>query len=504
MPRAIIALVFVLGLVLPSTPPTIAAPIDDWLTTTPEEQGMDSAKLADALLAMQQEVPNLHSFLLIRDGKVVVDASFYPYDGTTPHDLASVTKSVMTTLIGIAIDQGELQLDDPVLSFFPDREVANRDERKERMTVRDLASMTSGLACFWQPDEPTLQEMEESADYVQFTLDLPMVAEPGTTWEYCSPGMHLLSAILTQATGMTALDFAYDTLFGPLGMREVIWPADPNGYNNGWGNLMLHPRDAAKLGQLWLNGGEWNGRRIVSAEWVEAAVTSKATTTSEGQDYGYGWWITREGAVGREFSARGRGGQYIAVFPDFNAFAMITGSGTYGPSDVTDLLLPALVDPTKAIPANPEGMAKLAETVAALSAPPDPTPVPALPPTAVEISGKTYTFTANSLGIVSFRLDFDQSAEARLTAELEGDSGPQTLPLGLDGLYRFTPGDYGFPLGLRGIWTDQQTFAVDYDMIASNDAILLLLSFADDTVTITASERTHEGAVQFEGTVVVS
>jgi CubicO group peptidase (beta-lactamase class C family) len=502
MPRAVVALLFVLGLVLPAVPHAVAAPTDGWPTTTPEEQGMDSARLADALLTMQQEVPNLHGFLLIRDGKIVVDASFYPYDGSTPHDLASVTKSVMTTLIGIAVDQGKLRLDQPVVSFFPDREIANLDERKERMTVADLASMTSGLDCVWQPDEPTLREMEASDDMVQFTLDLPMVAEPGTTWEYCSPGMHLLSAILTEATGMTALDFGYDALFGPLGMREVIWPADSNGYNHGWGDLMLYPRDAAKLGQLWLNGGSWNGRQIVSPEWVEAAVTSHATTTEDGQDYGYGWWITREGAVGQEFSARGRGGQYVVVFPAFQALAMITGSDNYGPADVTDLLLPALVDPTKAIPANPEGMERLTGTIAALSAAPDPTPVPPLSATALEISGKTYTFEPNPLGIVSLRLDFDQSAEAKLTAVLEGDPGPATLPVGLDGVFRLTPGDYGFPLGLRGSWSDASTFVIDYDMIANNDAIVLILSFADATVTVTASERTHEGEVHFVGTVV--
>jgi CubicO group peptidase (beta-lactamase class C family) len=247
MSRAAIALLVLLGLVLPSVPRIAAAPTDGWPTTTPEEQGLDSAKLADALLAMQQKVPDIHSFLLIRDGKVVVDASFYPYDGSTPHDLASVTKSVMTTLIGIAADQGKLRLDQPVLSFLPDRTIANRDSRKERITVAQLASMTSGFDCVGEPDEPTLAAMQASDDWVQFTLDLPMVAEPGSRWEYCSPGMHLLSAILTKATGMTALDFAWANLFGPLAMREVIWPADPQGITHGWGDLHLHPRDAADL-----------------------------------------------------------------------------------------------------------------------------------------------------------------------------------------------------------------------------------------------------------------
>jgi CubicO group peptidase (beta-lactamase class C family) len=159
-----------------------------------------------------------------------------------------VTKSVTTTLVGIAADQGKLRLDDPVLSFFPDRAVANRDARKERVTVAHLASMTSGLDCVATPDEPTLAEMTASADWVQFTLDRPMVAEPGTTFSYCSPGMHLLSAVLTRATGMSELDFARQNLFEPLGIRDVVWPVDPQGFNHGWGDVYLYPRDAAKLG----------------------------------------------------------------------------------------------------------------------------------------------------------------------------------------------------------------------------------------------------------------
>ena len=184
MPRAVIALLFVLGLVLPSSPSAAqSTTLNDWTTTTPEEQGIDSAKLAAALVAMRDELYGLHSLLVIRDGKALVDATFYPYDGTSPHDLGSVTKSVLTTLIGIAVEQGKLQLDDSVLSFFPDRTIANRDERKERITVADLASNASGLACLREPVEPTRAAMTASDDWVRFVLDLPMTAEPGSTRE---------------------------------------------------------------------------------------------------------------------------------------------------------------------------------------------------------------------------------------------------------------------------------------------------------------------------------
>jgi CubicO group peptidase (beta-lactamase class C family) len=203
-----------------ATSPTPAT-ATEWPLSTPEQHGVDSGLLADALVAIRDQIPYVHSVTIVQDGRLVLDAYFYPYDGSSPHDVASVTKSITTTLVGIASDQGLLSLDDPVLSFFPDHDIANRDERKERITVGDLAAMRSGFACEAEPDEPTLAAMEASPDYVQFALDLPMAAEPGTTFAYCSPGTHVLSAILTQATGMTEFEFAQRELFGPLGFGTL-------------------------------------------------------------------------------------------------------------------------------------------------------------------------------------------------------------------------------------------------------------------------------------------
>jgi CubicO group peptidase (beta-lactamase class C family) len=134
-----------------SRPPSPAYwPTQGWLSSTPEQQGLDSAKLAEALLTMRENNVNIHSLLIIRNGRLVTNAYFYPYDGQTPHMLASVTKSLMTSLIGIAADQGKLDLDDPMVSFFPDRTIANLDDAKKRITVAHLASMSSGFSPpFW-------------------------------------------------------------------------------------------------------------------------------------------------------------------------------------------------------------------------------------------------------------------------------------------------------------------------------------------------------------------
>jgi CubicO group peptidase (beta-lactamase class C family) len=501
MSRIFLAAFVLLGLLLPSTRVASGQGPSPWPTTTLEEQGFDSNAMADVLLGLHEDIPALHSLLLIRDGKVAVDASFYPYDGSTPHELASVTKSVMTTLIAIAADEGYLELDQPMLDFFPDREVASVDDRKERVTVADLASMTGGLDCAWQPDEPTLDEMRAADDWIQFALDRPMVAEPGERWEYCSPDMHLLSAILTEATGMTALDFGWRYLFGPLGMREVIWPADPQGYSHGWGDIYLYPRDAAKLGQLWLNGGTWEGQRIVSEAWVTAAVQPISRTSNPDDDYGYGWWVDHESEVGGEFRASGRSGNYVIVYPALEIIVVTTGGSDFSSGDVTDRIGAVLVDPAGPIPANAEGAARLDDVIAELAEPPPAEAVPALPAVATEVSGVTWTFPASPLTIERLAVTFDGSAEATLAVDLQ-DQPPLVARIGLDGAYRFTPFDYGFPLALRGAWVDEDTFVIEWTEVANRDTVLLEATFTGDTVTVSSREVTHQDVMQVEGTAV--
>ena len=192
---AVLAFVIIPQMLKPKPPDYY--PTQGWRESTPEEQGFDSVKLAEGLQAIQEQDIAIDSLLAIRDGKVLLDAYFYPYDGTTVHDMASVTKSVMTTLIAIAAGQGKLELDQPMLSYFPERAIANLDERKERITVRHLTGMVNGFVsgCL-SGDLSTISRMTSQPNWVQAALDREMAHEPGTVFCYDSPGMHLLSAIL--------------------------------------------------------------------------------------------------------------------------------------------------------------------------------------------------------------------------------------------------------------------------------------------------------------------
>ncbi|MBI4601838.1 MAG: serine hydrolase [Planctomycetes bacterium] len=160
-------------------------PTSGWRTASPESRGIDSAALAEALLHARASGSHVHSLLVVRGGYLVLEAYFHPYDGDAPHDVASVSKSVTSTLVGIAIDRGHLAgVDQRLTDVFASRPIAHRDERKDRVTIESLLTMTSGLDCRYEPAEATLREMRESPDWVQFMLDLPMAAEPETRFVY--------------------------------------------------------------------------------------------------------------------------------------------------------------------------------------------------------------------------------------------------------------------------------------------------------------------------------
>jgi CubicO group peptidase (beta-lactamase class C family) len=461
-----------------------ADPFEDLLpNSTPEEHGLDSAKLAEGLLAMKERGTQIHSLTIVRDEAVILDAYFSPYDGSTYHDLASVTKSIMTTLIGIAIDQEKLRLDDPMLSFFFGREIANLDERKEKITVAHLASMSAGLECDPIDDEITLNDMRASEDWVQFALDQPVVREPGTRFAYCGLEMHMLSAILQRATGMTALDFGRLYLFEPLGIHDVYWPADPQGVMHGWGDIALRPRDMAKLGSLFLHQGKWGDRQIISPRWVESATEPQMTGTGKIEDYGYGWWISPENAEWAYFLATGRGGQKIRVVPPLNIVLVTTGAGVE-PSEVDPFIVAAIVDREKPLPANPEGLERLQAALLAIARGPEPQPVPPLPPAAKAISGQTFVFEQNRIGLLSLRLDFDDSAEAILHLEVANEPGPRLIAIGLDGVYRSSRS--GRPILARGSWAEAKTFEIDYNEGPGMAMYTIHMYFEGDTLIFDA------------------
>jgi CubicO group peptidase (beta-lactamase class C family) len=446
---------------------------------------MDSALLAEGIdYLLEQDGFDIHSLTVIRDGHIVTDAYFYPFRDGWLHDLASVTKSFTSTLVGMAIDAGDIEgVEQSVLDLMGDRSVANVDSDKESMTVEDLLTMSPGFECTHDPPDATTMEMMTTPDWVQFAIDQPMTATPGTRWVYCSPGSHLLSAIIQESTGMKAADYASERLFAPLGITDVVWATDPRGYNRGWGDLMMAPHDMAKLGYLYLHGGEWDGQPVLPAEWVRTA-TSPAVVPY----YGYQWWLDPAESV---YLADGRGGQRIFVFPERDLVVATTGGGGRDQYGVLDRLLDEYILPAvKAddpLPPDPEGQASLDARVREAAAPSvdEAMPVPPLPETARRVSGRTFVLDANPVGAQSATLTFPGGAEASFAVRFADGSGFEWL-IGLDGVPRLGTGLGGLPAAATGAWTSDDEFVIELDEIGGIDKDRA-------TVTIDGDRATFQG-----------
>ena len=286
-------------------------PTNGWRTSTPEEQGMDSKKLADMVVEINARNMKIHSLLVIRNGYLVSENYFNGYKADDRHEIASVVKSFIGTLAGIALYKGYIAgTDQRVVDFFSDRSIKALDKRKEAMTVEDLLTMTSGLD---YAEAANYDAAQQNPDVVQYMLDLPMVREPGAKWVYCTGCSYLLSDIVRRTSGMGALDFAEQYLLKPLGITDFRWSGAATKDPPGVYGMHLRPRDMAKLGYLYLRKGQWDGQQIVSSEWVQRA-TQKRTDVDADPHFGYGYhWFTVPAMEG--YAALGGGGQIILVIP---------------------------------------------------------------------------------------------------------------------------------------------------------------------------------------------
>jgi len=414
-------------------------PTASWEVSTPEAQGVASSALVELVdFGAKNEMDSL---LVVRHGRIVAEAYYAPFRPGMRHLVNSVTKAVVGTLAGIAVQRGEIaSVDEPVLESFPWRAVANAEGSKAQLKIAHLLDMTSGLD--WNepltsaPPE-TMLEMARSRDWVGFVLDRPMAHAPGTAFNYNSGDWHLVSAILARKTWLDTLEYARRTLFAPLGIADATWRADPQGVRSGGFGLSLQPRDMAKIGYLYLQRGRWAGQRIVSEAWIDrvfhATVDMNLGSTPRFR-YGSGWWTIPEK---RAYLAVGFLRQLIIVLPESDLVAVVTGRRNYPFLPLIDRLSAAAAAKT-ALPADPEGNARLADRVrdATLE---KATPVGPASPLAATISGRVWRFDLNPLGLRSLMLDLTAS-EPRFRADYEGGSAgaPRRIegPIGLDGISR--------------------------------------------------------------------
>jgi CubicO group peptidase (beta-lactamase class C family) len=479
--------VFAWGLALALAGPAAAQdlwPTKGWQTASPESQGMSARELAGLVTFGIDN--GMDSVLVTRHGRIVAEAYYAPFTAGQKHRINSATKSVIGSLVAIALKDGTLKsVDQRVLDFFPDRTFANTDDRKKAITLQSLLDMTSGID--W--DEPlsnappwSMIQMERSSDWVQNILDHGMAAEPGRTFNYNSGNPHLLSAILSKVTGKSAAVYAREKLFGPLGIDDVQWRSDSQGVSTGGFGLSLQPRDMAKLGYLWLHGGAWNGQQILPAEWLDKA---RHATVPMGMDplrYGNLFWSLPTQDI---FMAVGYDRQLIVVMPGLDIVAVFTGARRYSnangmPSTPSyrfgEVLgrLKAAVKSDSPLAEDAEASAALLGAVARVA---QEVRTPAGQPssrTAAQISGKVYRLASNELRLQSFTLTFDGDTASYA---YEYDGRRYGGPIGFDGFYKVGGQRLFGPGAAKGTWLDDRTFQLEYQTIGNDDAATATVVF---------------------------
>jgi len=320
-------------------------PTSGWKSSTPEMQAMDSAKLLIADEFIQNRLPDAFSLLVVKNGYLVFE-KYYSWGSPEKYAVVhSVTKSVTSALIGIALDKGYLKsVDQKLIEFFPEYITDDLDPRKKEISLKQLLTMSSGFR--WNDRGPVMRDWYTSSNWAKFTIQLPQEKNPGDVFNYNSSTSHLLSIILSKSTKTSTLDFAKQNLFEPLGIQSAYWHQDPQGYYIGGFGLGLSARDLAKIGFLYLNNGYWDGQSIVSEYWVKESTDQQIQAPSHpiyGRfGYGYQWWVKKVDGCS-SFRAWGRRGQFIAVVPELDLVIAVT-SKTSQPHPPTSIHYSPLFD----------------------------------------------------------------------------------------------------------------------------------------------------------------
>jgi CubicO group peptidase (beta-lactamase class C family) len=451
---------------------------------------MDSGLLADLVERVAGD-DGLDSVLVVRNGYVVVDAVVYPFPKQTLHVLASCAKSVVGTLIGMAIDRGLLAgVDVPVVEILADDAPAKVDDLKASMTVEDLLTMSTGLECrdSYLYNWAGMPAMVASDNWVAYVLALPMSEEPGDRFEYCNGSSMLLSAVLSDATGVSAADFAAEVLFEPLGISEYEWPASPRGVTIGMGELRLRPDDLAKVGLLYLREGRWEGEQLVPRRWVEDSTTPRIEAGTLSDHYGYQWWADDSGYA----MALGAGGQYLIVVPEQRLVVVFTaglpGERFSVPEELAvEYVLPAVLsdDP---LPPAADAQARLATAIAQAGSAPKPTEV-VMPPIATAVDGVRYEFRPNDWGLEAFRISF-----TRDTAQIEAEFADVSLEVEprLDGRFVMFEDPGGGLSAIRAAWQGDDTLTLEMRTPGEVARQTWRLTFDESTLHIQISDSSDE------------
>jgi len=463
--------------------------------STPEEQGISSSAILSFVEGAEQKVDAVHSVMIVRHGHVVAEGWWSPYAPDEPHVLFSLSKSFTSTAVGLAISEGKLSLDDTLVKLFPEEAPANPSKNLSQMRIRDLLRMSSGQRAEDIRDFP----FTGNVDLVRTFLEYPVPDIPGTHFVYNTPATYILSAAVQKVTGQKVRDYLQSRLFDPLGIAPPRWDESARGVSLGGFGLRLRTEEIARFGQLYLQRGQWNGKQVVPADWVEEATSRQTANGSDptsdwNQGYGYQFWRCRHGF----YRGDGAFGQFCIVMPQYDAVVAIT-SGTGDMQSVMNLvwdrIVPALG--ASALPADPESDRKLSEKLAGLSLVTQ--AGQATSPEAERVKGRRYVFAPNALKIESVTL---KSAGPGAVFMLRVAGADHEIECGYGSWARGSTNDPSgevVPVASSGAWSSgdtytirmvayQSPFSTDYDLRFAGDKVILE---ALDNVDLVPPTRTR-------------
>lgn len=463
----------------------------------PEAQGVASAGILDFINAIESGKLSLHSLMVLRHGQVVAEGWWAPYAAGLKHTLYSLSKSFTSTAVGLAAAEGRLRLDDKVVSFFPQQVPSSISPNLAAIRVKDLLMMGAGHA-----QDPLLAggTLPQDPDWIQAVLARPVEHKPGSYFTYNNGATYLLSAIVQKLTGQTLLAYLKPRLFEPLGIEDADWETSPQGINCGAWGLRVKTEDIARLGQLYLQKGQWNGQRLLPEMWVDEATrpqilqeagTRKRDDSDWLQGYGYQFWRCRHDA----YRGDGAFGQYCLVLPKQDAVVAITselGDMQAVLNAVWSHLLPAMRNET--LPADGDIQTRLKQKLASLMLPlPEGQPTS---PAASRVSGKAFSIADNTLGITRVTMTFekdqcvftmhDAQGEHRIACGigrwLEGQTNLSAVPLKL--VPTTYPGEKSMKIACGGAWSDEKTFVMHWRFIETAHYQSVTCAFEESSLRV--------------------
>lgn len=470
----------------PTKVPKPKIPGETFSFCAPEEEGFSSKGLSAIFTYVKEKKANIHSLLIIRNKKIVLDAYFYPFRSGLRHDIASCTKSITSILIGIAIDKGYIKSENQLVSsFFPEIKLTGKSF--ETLSIKDLLTMKSGFNCGFSNEDSLFNQLFLSTDWPKFIFDIPFAAAPGQQFSYCSCNYYLLAEIIYRATGLSPEDFAKKYLFNDLGITSFYWSKNNQGINYGWGDLALKPIDLAKIGQLMLDGGKWNNKSIISANWIKKA-KSMSTVFSNGNGYGYGFWIDKDHA----FNAEGRGTQRVHIDSVHHAIVVVTAGGL--DNEVKERigdLIGNSIHSDKELKSDPVAYNRLKqmESQAATTVIDSPRYISDVTEKG-KLFNKTIVFPKNSLAIRSAEIIWKKGNLSLMLKQM--GEGTVIYPLGINAAYKFyRDAGSGHLYALRGYWKAANEFEIEFNMLSRINKYLVDFKISDTGNEVSIREGTH-------------